>query len=107
MSIETLLNKPNVTRVKFTPEYSVVCSVGKRPFAGVIEIEFAPDVYLLEFISFEEWLHGLWGSEMTIEDLARVTFDKLTEVLGDIPLRVAVHARTTVHAPACAIIERS
>lgn len=103
---DTIPNTARVGRIQYTPEYAVICSVGKEPFHGTIEITYAPGERLLEFASFEAWLSTFARQEMTIEDLARVTFDELTRVLGDIPLRVTVNARTTVHAPVSATIER-
>lgn len=47
------------------------------------------------------------GFHVTIESLCRTVFDKLTDVLGDVPLSVAAEACTTVHAPVTATIERS
>lgn len=62
---------------------------------------------LLEFEAFERWLVGLALESFTIESLCRTVFDKLTDVLGDVPLSVAAEACTTVHAPVTATIERS
>jgi NADPH-dependent 7-cyano-7-deazaguanine reductase QueF len=92
--------------VKYHPEYSTLCTIGKRPFYGHIDIEFFPEELLLEFGAFETWLHGIALSENTVESLCRGVFDLLTNKLGEIPLRVEVHAKTTVHAPVSAIIER-
>ena len=103
--VESIPNTAQVQTVTYRPAYSTICSVGKAPFHGVMEIEFKPAALLLEFMSFDAWLHSLATEQMTIEDLARRTFDELRAVLGDIPLRVTVHAETTVHAPASATIE--
>jgi len=105
-NIDTIANTARVDQVEYHPEFSTICSVGKRPFWGTIDIRFRPGQYLLEFESFDTWLATLANESMVIEDVARRAFDVLSEALGDIPLRVAVHARTTVHAPASAIIER-
>jgi NADPH-dependent 7-cyano-7-deazaguanine reductase QueF len=104
-----LTTLPNVARVHlvvFSPSYSTICSIGKAPFYGELSLMYRPDVLLLEFVSFEEWLHSLANLTMTIEGLNRLVFDVLSEALGDIPLHVTVHARTTVHAPVSATIER-
>ena len=104
--VKTLPNESNVTIVEYHPEFSTLCSVGHRPFYGRLDIRYRPDQKLLEFESFDTWLSTLALQAMTIEDVVRRAFDVLSEALGDIPLRVTVHARTTVHAPASAIIER-
>ncbi len=70
-------------------------------------IEYEPADTLLEFESFEKWLRTLSLKEMTIEGLARLIFDKLDDVLGEIPLTVAIQAETTVHAPAIVTIKRN
>lgn len=105
-NITVIQNKAKIQKIHYEPGYSVVCSIGKAPFHGTIEIEYYPADLLLEFESFENWLRSIANNQMTIEDLARLTFDKLSGALGDIPLRVTVHARTTVHAPVSATIER-
>lgn len=71
-----------------------------------MEIEYRPDRMLLEFESFEDWLRSIALQEFTIESLTRVLFDELRGVLGDIPLRVTIHAETTVHAPVSAQIQQ-
>lgn len=104
--IQTIENRTKLDLIKYNPEYSVICSVGKLPFHGFMDIEYKPADKLLEFMSFEDWLKSIGNDEMTIEDLAQLTFNKLTLALGDIPLCVTVHARTTVHAQVSATIQR-
>lgn len=106
-TIQTIPNTPQVDRVQFTPTFSTICSVGKAPFWGTITIVFHPSDRLLEFESFEVWLHSMAKDEQTIEDLCRVVFDALTQVLGFGRLFVEVNASTTVHAPASVTIERN
>lgn len=102
----TIPNKAHVQEIEYHPLFSVICSVGKAPFHGVIDIVFQPGEVLLEFESFDNWLREIANDHMTIEDLTRIVFDGLTACLGEIPLSVTVHAKTTVHAPASAKIER-
>jgi len=104
--IDTIPNTPQIGTVTYTPGFSTICSVGKAPFHGTVEIVYCPETVLLEFASFEHWLFGLANQSMTIEDLCRLVFNALTEALGDIPLSVTVHAGTTVHAPVSANITR-
>ena len=99
-------NDSNIDRVFYHPSYSVICSIGKAPFHGVIDIGYQPKEVLLEFESFDDWLKSMAMQSMTIEGLCRLVFDVLSEALGDIPLSVTVHAETTVHAPASAQIKR-
>lgn len=106
---DQLLSFPDTTSVSFVeyrPSFSVdACSIGKAPFHGEIDIKYYPDGFLLEFEAFDRWLFEVCRSSQTVESLCRLIFDKLQAVLGDIPLRVSVHARTTVHSPVSATIE--
>jgi len=95
---------PPGSKVFYSPSYSTICSIGKAAFYGKIEIEFYPQQTLLEFEAFESWLKTIALDQMTIEDLARLVFDTLKAVLGDILLFVTVHAESTVHAPVSASI---
>ena len=104
--IVTIPNRAGVDRVDYHPDYSIICSEGNAPFYGTIDIAYRPDDKLLEFHSFDAWLGGYALKRMTIEDLCRLVFNELNRALGDIPLRVIVHARTTVHAPASALISQ-
>lgn len=106
VAIQTIPNTPGVHRIAYTPGFSTVCSIGKAPFYGTLQIEYSPAELLLEFESFEAWLFGLSNQSTTIEDLCRLVFNRLTEALGDIPLSVTVHAMTTVHAQTSATITR-
>lgn len=105
-TIQTIPNTPRVDHVQFTPMFSTVCSVGKAPFWGTVTISFRPLDLLLEFESFETWLHSMAQDHQTIEDLCRRVFDALTNALGPVSMFVEVNAQTTVHAPASAKIER-
>jgi NADPH-dependent 7-cyano-7-deazaguanine reductase QueF len=104
--VVTIPNSSQVQLITYTPSFSTICSVGKAPFWGNIAITYKPEQKLLEFEAFEVWLFSLATQQMTIEDLCRLVFNKLTEVLGDIPLAVTVNAMTTVHAPASATIKQ-
>jgi NADPH-dependent 7-cyano-7-deazaguanine reductase QueF len=104
--MKTIANAYGSMVVRFQPEYSAICSIGKAPFSGDVLIEYIPDDKLLELVSVEEWIHGFAKREVVIEELARLIFDEMTRALGDIPRSVTVTARTTVHAPASAIISR-
>jgi len=105
--IETIKNDAGPIAIRYTPEFTAICSVGKAPFSGVMEIEYLADDLLLEFQSFEIWLREHANAETTIEGFCKMAFDALTEALGDIPLAVTVTATTTVHAPVEARIERN
>lgn len=102
--VTTIPNDAHITSIGYYPETSAICSIGKAPFHASVEITYQPGDVLLEFESFERWLHGLGTTNTTIEGLTRLIFDALVGVLGDIPLEVRVHASTTVHAPVTAII---
>lgn len=104
--IKTVSNKTNVQHIKYCPNYSTVCSIGQASFWGEMEIVYKPSSKLLEFESFEKWLKTLTLKQLTIEDLCRLVFDTLSEVFGDIPLSVTIHAKTTVHAPVSATIKQ-
>lgn len=103
--MQTIPNNTDLDSIHYEPEFSAICSIGKAPFHGMIEIDYQPGKVLIEFESFEIWLRTeVAQKHLTIEDLAQLTFDKLVKALGDIPLRVTIHARTTVHAPVKATI---
>ena len=104
--MQVIPNNDKINQVSYHPSYSVICSIGKAPFYGIIDIVYKPQGVLLEFESFDDWLKGITLQSMTIEGLCRLVFDVLSEVLDDIPLSVTVHAETTVHAPASAQIKR-
>jgi len=104
--MDTIANVFGGMTIRFEPSFSAICFIGRKPFWGTIQIEYKPDDRLLEFVSIEEWLGILGDQHVVIEEVARLTFDEVTRVLGDIPLRITVSARTTVHAPASAQISR-
>ena len=104
--MDTIPNNAKIEVIRYTPDFSAICSVSNVPFHGNIEIVYRPSDILIEFISFEKWLVDISNNHMNIEDLARLVFDELTVILGEIPLCVTVHAKTIVHAPVSATIER-
>lgn len=101
--MDTIPNKNKIGLITYSPKFSVVCSIGKAPFHGTIEIIHQPNQKILEYESFEKWLRTIASEEMTIEDLCRLVYDKLSSVL-DGGLTVTVMAETTVHAPVSATI---
>jgi len=104
MTIKTFPNEPQVQFVRYTPDFSIICSIGQAPFHGTLDILYWPSATLLEFESFEGWLRSLANERMTIEAFCRLVFDALHEALGDTRLSVTVCARTIVHAPVWARI---
>lgn len=98
---DTIENRYAGIIIRYTPQVEVPCAVTGVPFRGRLRIEYAPDKYLLEYCSFERWLRSLSEQPALIEELGRLVYDKLREALGDIPLRVTLSARTTVHSPVC------
>lgn len=104
--IETIPNPaPGALAIQYCPPFSAICSVGQAPFHGTLDITCTPGDRLLEFESFERWLReDVARRTLTIEDLCVLVHKRLHEALGDIPLRVTVRGRTTVHAPVSATI---
>lgn len=111
--IETIPNDANVHVVTYEPMFSAQCSVGNAPFYGVVEIIYAPDKVLLEFMSFERWLLSeVAPMKTTVEELCRFIYNALDEVLSNdgnlaVPLSVAIYAQTTTHAPASVSISNA
>lgn len=102
MAIKTINNVAEVCCVGYTTEFSCLCSLANlTPFYGEIQFEYKPDDLLIEFVSFEKWLtDNVYAKVSTVEGVARLVFDALERVLGDIPLKVTIYGRSTVHAPA-------
>lgn len=103
--IDVIPNNTGTVLITYEPIFSALCAIGKAPFLGDLTIQYLAQDTLLEFHSFERWLEEYANVETTIEGFVRLAFDGLHKALGDIPLRVEVRARTTVHAPVGAIIE--
>ena len=107
IEFQTIPNPPEerVLSISYSPAYSTICSVSGIPFNGRLYIEYKPTDKLIEFESFERGLReAMKSASFTIEDVARLVLKSLERVLGDIPMRVTIRARTTVHAPASAQI---
>lgn len=104
--MKTIPNNTRVQKITFHPQFSTICSVGNAPFWGIVNLEYKPGGELLEFESFEKYLESYALEKYTIESITQSIFDNLVRVLGDIPLRVEIQARTTVHAPASAVISQ-
>lgn len=98
-------NDTRVTAVIYDTQATALCSVGRAPFFCEVSLEMWPADRLLEFEAFDRWVCSIASVETTIEGLCRILADKVVEALGDIPLRVSCHGRTTVHGPATAVIE--
>ena len=108
IEFQTIPNPPDekVLSISYSPAYSAICSVSDIPFSGRLYIEYKPSDKLIEFESFEKGLaEAMKSASFTIEDVARLVFDSLERVLGDIPMCVTIRARTTVHAPVSAQIK--
>lgn len=89
-------------RVKFSPQFSALCTIGVSPFSGILDITFEADKSLLEFEAFEDYLIEISTKNFTVESLCRHIFNLLIKELDPISLRVTVNATTIKHAPAVA-----
>ena len=107
MTIQNMCEVGDIPMViGYHPNYSTLCTIGKRPFYGHLDIEYIPKSVLLEFEAFEDWLHTLALRDFTVESLCQKIFDVLRGELQDpVYLKVEVHADTTVHAPVSATLE--
>lgn len=93
-------NTPKATFVRYSPEASPICPIGNDTLEGYFIIAYYPDGYLLEYMEFEEWLSKeVTGKRLTVEEATRLTFDRVSGLLGDIPLSVSYSAWSSVHAP--------
>jgi len=105
MNFKTVPNKSRVSLVRYTTDFSAICSINQKPIWGTIEFEYAPKEVLLELMSVDEWSQQLTTKQLLAEDVARLAFDEARRVLGDLYLRVSVLVNTTAHAPVEALIE--
>lgn len=105
MKMNVVFNKAKVGFVRYSSEFSAICSVNNKPIWGSITFEYEPEEVLLELMSIDGWSRQLADKKLLAEDVARLAFDEARRVLGDIFLRVHVYVETTVHAPVEAIIE--
>ena len=53
---EVIPNEPKITQIEYAPRFAALCSIGEKPFHAEVEIKYQPDLLLLEFMSFEQWL---------------------------------------------------
>jgi len=105
MNFKGIPNKSKVSLVRYSTEFSAICSINQQPIWGAIEFEYAPREVLLELMSVDEWSQQLTAKQLLAEDVARLAFDEARRVLGDIYLRVSVLVNTTAHAPVEVLIE--
>ena len=105
MNFKTVPNKSQVSLVRYTTDFSAVCSINNKPIWGSIGFEYAPKEVLLELMSVDEWSQQLTTEKLLAEDVARLAFDEARRVLGDIFLRINVYVETTAHGPVEALIE--
>jgi len=103
--VEVLSNDAKVTRIIFEPSFQGLCLGG--PYIGKVLIEYRPAATLIEFMTFETWLQGesLKGTH-TGEEMCRIIFDKMTELVGMVDLRVTLGGMTIAHGPATQQISR-
>ena len=102
LEFQTILNDGKVDYVRFSPRYSVVCSVGKAPFNGTVDVVYCPQDKLIELESFEKAIHSVAMDEFTVESFCAFIYDSILDKLGGVELTVDVYAETIRHAPVMA-----
>lgn len=100
-------NDFGLSEVTFHPTATAICSIGEAPFFAEVTVAYSPARWLLEFESFEEWVHALANRHESIESLTALIFDTLWARLEPQRLSVTCACQTTRHAPATATKEKS
>ena len=95
--IKVLSNYSMVDVVVYQPKYAAISNISGVPFSGNMTITYFPKDNLLDFESFEQWVLEQACHQFTVESFARLVFDALFDVLGEVTLSVRVLGRTLAH----------
>jgi len=69
-------NESRVAEQSVTLDFRTVCPIPKQPFQGTIKVTLNdPHKFVLEYITFAEWVNSLKDEELSHEEVARAIFE--------------------------------
>lgn len=98
-----------ITRTGFRASFASSCPVPDppEPFVGWVDVEFRPDEWLVEYVSFQDWVRRLGLDEgLSLEQITERVFRAIWEVISPSWLKVRCSATSTAHPEAWAEVEQ-
>lgn len=70
-------NTQRVNLIEADKQIVLYCPIGKDYYTAIVNIEFIPNEYYMDYIKLDQFLNRLSGLSLTIEDAARDIYDEL------------------------------
>ena len=98
--IEKIKIDYKISGTKMRIPFKSICSVINKPFNGDVIIEYHPKDFILEYVSFEEFIKEVTRDKSTAEELANKIFQKVNGAINPKYLKVLVDVKKSeAHQP--------
>lgn len=104
-----LVGNCGITKTGFMASFASACPVldPPEPFVGWVIVEFVPDEWLVEYVTFQEWVRRLGLDKgLSLEQMAERVFKAIWDAISPFKLKVRCSATSTAHPEAWAEVER-
>lgn len=89
-------NAQKVNLIESDKQICLYCPIGKDYYTAVVNIEFVPNGYYMDYIDLDRYLNRLSGLSLTIEDAARDIYDEL-QIYKPLKTKVTIEAFSNTH----------
>lgn len=70
-------NTQSISFIEADKRISLYCPLGKDYYTADVLIKFVPDKYYMDYIDLDNFINGLSGSKLTIEDAVDAIYQEL------------------------------
>ena len=89
-----------ISGTKMKIPFKSICSVINKPFNGDVIVEYHPKNFILEYVSFENFVKEVIKEKSTAEELANKIFQKVNNLIKPKYLKVLIDVKKSkAHQP--------
>lgn len=94
-----------ISKVTFNKTITAFCPLGDDYYTAHINVEFAPDKVMMDYLDEEDYFKSLSGTKMIIEDLVAAVHKRYTDTYSPKYVKVTVFAENATHFPVTVVKE--
>ena len=96
-----------ISGTKMEIPFNSICSIINKPFTGNIIVEYHPKNFILEYVSFENFVKETTKEKSTAEELANKIFQEINTLIKPKYLKVLIDVKKSKeHQPTEVWVEK-
>lgn len=88
-----------ISEVEFSKTITVFCPLGNDYYTANINVVFAPDEWMMDYIDVDKFIQSIQGERLIIEDVVDKIHTHLTDTYKPKYVTVKLYAENAAHFP--------